>query len=373
MKNQVCIILGNDHYNTLNVIRSLGVSGIEVYAIIVSDKLKSFVLKSRYISKGELVRQADITHIINKYAKPDIRIPILGTCDSLAAFLDENYDILVKYFILPSIGNTQRMLVNEMDKNIQLKHAKKAGFDIPHSVAIQLNNLSDSTLTDIRYPCIIKPKESIEGSKNDFSICHNEDELKKNLKSLSGRLNQVLVQQFIPNDHVILIAGVRTHFGDNYVFGEINKLKHGCQPQNLGLNCIGVLNPTSELRDACINYVDSIDYHGCYSIEVVRIGTTSAPTQNMNFFIEINLRTDGLLYFYQKAGINFPEIWVKSCYGEKVNFIPSKQKVYGMNEFLYFRHYLSGSTFTDLLKTDIFSTFSIYDIKPFIYKFIYHN
>lgn len=371
--NKVCIVLGNDHYNTLNVVRSLGKAKIQVSAIIISDKPKSFVLKSKYIYNGEVLQQPDASYIINKYANSGTRIPILATCDSLAAFLDRHYDTLSKHFILPSVGNTQGLLVHEMDKNIQLEHAEKAGFDIPKSVAISLDNLSATDLSGIPYPCIIKPEESIGGSKSDFRLCNTEKELIERLRNLSGSLHRVLVQQFVPNDHVMVISGVRTRDNKNYVFGEIDKFKHGSQLHNLGLNCMGVLNPVSELRDSCIRYVDAIDYHGCYSVDIVRVYHKSPAVRNRNYFMEINLRTDGLLYFYQKANINLPAIWVNSCYGENVHVTPVEKKVYGMNEFMYFRHCLSGAVFTDLLKTDIFSTFSIGDIKPFIYRFLYHR
>lgn len=370
--NKVCIVLGNDHYNTLNVVRSLGEAKIQVSAIIISDKPKSFVLKSKHIYNGEVLQHPDASYIINKYANSGTRIPILATCDSLAAFLDRHYDALSKHFILPSVGNTQGLLVHEMDKNIQLEHAEKAGFDIPKSVAISLDNLSATDLSGIPYPCIIKPEESIGGSKSDFRLCYTEKELVNCLKFLARHLDRVLIQQFIKNDYVILIAGVRTLANQNYIFGEIDKYKHSTQPHNMGLSCMGVLNPISELRSACISYVNSVDYHGCYSIEVVRI-TASSSDANKNFFIEINLRTDGLFYFYQKANINLPAIWVNSCYGENVHVTPVEKKVYGMNEFMYFRHCLSGAVFADLLKTDIFSTFSIGDFRPFIYRFLYHG
>lgn len=61
-----------------------------------------------------------------------------------------------------------------------------------------------------------------------------------------------------------------------------------------------------------------------------------------NYFMEINLRTDGLL-FYNKAGINFQAIRVNSCYNYVSEIIPSKKDIYGMNEFLYLRNSMLGS------------------------------
>lgn len=365
------IILGNDHYNTLNVVRALGQESIRVYAIIVSEG-KSFVLKSKYLYKGVIVHAPDAKMIVDNFSNKDRKIPLFATCDVLAAFLDNNYDYLSQFFILPSVKMKQGLLVQEMDKNNQLEHAAAAGFDVPGSVKIDLHTIPNGKYGNIKFPCIIKPEESIGGSKNDFRICYDSDGLTRSLNNLSGHLSQVLVQDFIPNDEVILIAGVRTNSGKNYIFGEVNKYKHGKKFNNLGLNCMGVLTPDSEIANSVLRYIDSIDYHGCYSVEVVRTRTTSTLRAEVNYFMEINLRTDGLLYFYTKAGINYPAIWVNSCYGIEKDIVPSKKKIYGMNEFLYIRNSLSLSIIGDVFKTNVFSTLSLSDIKPFIYRFLYH-
>lgn len=368
------LVIGDDHYNTLNVIRSLGEMGIKVSVIVVSKKCKSFVLKSKYINDGCVVEKLDAKIIISNYAKQNKKIPILASSDTIASFLDTNYNILSDYFVLPSVGNIQGQLCFHMDKKIQLMYASKAGFALPYSIAVNLNNLDESDLSSINYPCIIKPEESIGGSKNDFRICKDLNELMKSLKSLSTHISRVLIQDFIPNDEVILIAGVRTNNKKNYIFGEVNKLKHGNKLNNLGLNCMGVLYPKSELSDACIKIVEAIDYHGCYSVDVVRSRSESDTTSRcVNYFMEINLRTDGLLYFYDKAGINYPAIWVKSCYNIEDEIIPKKNDIYGMNEFLYVKNYFSLALIKDLFKTDIFSTFRMNDLKPFFYKILYRD
>lgn len=373
MKDLRAIVIGIDNGNTLNVIRSLGQDGIKVYAVIISSVKQSFALKSKYLCKGLIVGSLSVAFLKNEFANTGCRIPILPASDGAAAFIDSNYDELSKYFILPSVNNKGGELVKEMAKSLQLKHAAIAGFDIPQSVTISLEDLdaAKNKIADVRFPCIIKPEQSINGCKNDFRICHSKTELIDELSLLSRHMSSnVLIQDFIANNEVILVAGLRTNDGRNFIFGEINKIKHSKNVSSLGLNCVGVLSQESELSQYCTNYVESINYHGFYSMDVVRLSTDS---RRFNYFMEVNLRTDGLLYIYTKGGINYPALWVKSCYGEEVEEVEVniKRNVCGMDEFLYLQESLSASSIKDFFKTDVFTFFSFRDPKPFIHRFLF--
>ena len=92
--------------------------------------------------------------------------------------------------------------------------------------------------------------------------------------------------------------------------------------------------------------------------------------------MEINLRSDGLLFFYDKAGVNYSRAWVETCLGKPVSPLKmNKDIVYGMNEFQYLKNFVNRkslvSAFRDFRKADAFSIFSPSDIMPFFYKFIY--
>ena len=367
------LVIGNDHYNTLNVVRALGKEGIIVSVVIETTNRNSFVLTSKYANNGFIVGKLDADWLIKTFATTQERIPVIATSDAIASFIDDNYTKLSSFFILPSVGEKEGGLTRMMDKNIQLAFAKEVGFDVPKSIAINIRDYDYNDIENCNFPCIIKPEESIGGSKNDFRICNNIDNLEHSLQELSDHVSRVLVQDYIPNDEVILVAGIRTIDGRNYVFGEVNKTKHGRDLNNLGLNALGILNPESEIASLCRNFTDSIDYHGLYSVEAVRKRTASTLARRQNYFMEINLRSDGLLYFYTAANINFPAAWIRSCYGEDVKLSANNKSVIGMNEFLYFRKGFSTSLIKDIFKTNVFSLFSIKDPKPFIYKFLYHK
>lgn len=365
------LVIGADHFNTLNIVRALGQENIEVDVIIIGESKHSFVSKSKYISRYKIVNKLSTDLLVEHFSIKEVRIPVIATTDAAAVFLDQNYNLLSEYFILPSVKFKEGELIREMDKSKQLIHAKESGFIIPTSKALNLDTNFSNKLSDVNFPCIIKPEESYKGSKNDFRICYSREDLMNKLNGLKGILSNVLVQQFIPNDEVILVAGVRTNKGKHYLYGEINKLKNGKKHNNLGLLCFGELSTSTKLHNACIDYLDRIDYHGLYSIEVLRpnFGVSSS---NNDYFLEINLRTDSLIFLYTKAGINYPAIWVKSCYGVEPSVNPSRRNIYGMNVIYYIKNTMGKDFISDLLKTDVFSLCNSKDIKPILYRFINH-
>lgn len=367
------MVVGNDHYNTLNVVRALGSKGLKCGIVIISDNPKCMVLKSKWKYAGEACNQKDvITLLIEKYSHKDGLAPLIATDDLSAAFLDRHHDILKRHYIMPSCGDVEGKLTNFMDKGIQLRQAAKAGFHVPASIALDLGQWNESIPGNLRFPCIIKPEQSIAGSKQDFRICESSEELMTSLSELKGHIRNVLIQEYVTNDEVIVISGVRGFNGDTYVYGEINKYLKGNKLHNLGLCCMGRLDPKSELREKCIQLVNEIDYHGCFSIDVVRSSGVESKDTPRDYFMEMNLRSDGLFFFYTKAGINYPYIWYLCCKGEMPNVIPSSRPIYGMNEFLYLRERPSITMLKDFLKADTFSLFDIHDIKPFFYKILYN-
>lgn len=367
------VIVGNDHYNTLNVVRALGAESLKCGILIISDKAQCFVHKTRWMALGDVCSKEEVvSFLIEKFSIEGKQLPLIATDDTSSSIIDMHYEKLKDLFILPSCGEKQGALTSYMDKDVQLKLASTAGFNTPLSVALNLNEWPIQAIEEIKFPCIVKPEKSIHGSKQDFRICHNQEDLCDCLSELKKHIQHVLVQEFIPNDEVLAIGGVRGFNNDTYILGEINKYKKGSKPHNLGLACMGVLNPESAMLRECINLVEAIDYHGCFSIEVVRRRKGAFEDHPKNYFLEINLRTDGLYYYYTKAGINFPYIWYQCCKGKSVDLKPFKNPVYGINEFLYLREQPLKNMIKDFSKADVFSLFDWKDPIPFIYKILYN-
>lgn len=368
MSNLRAIIIGNNHDNTLNVIRALGEVGYKPVLVLVSDKAKNYIIKSRYIDK--------IYIVTDEYKAKDLLLenndlwglPLITTYDKATSVLDESYSLLAKHYSLPNCNHTDSGILNEMDKARMNIVAKSSGMNIPQTISITKLSFDPKEIDNFNYPVILKPEKSISGSKEDFRVCVNKESLIYEVSQLPGH-TQFLIQEFIPNDEVLLIAGCVTRDGRNICHGHINKSKHGKENSNLGMNSYGFLSSETLQREEINQYLKVIKYTGPYSFEFIR-------TNGKLYFIEINLRTDGLYFFYSKAGINIPALWIDDYYRKKRKSEIRKLITYGMCEFQYIKNYVKPKNFVsnikDFMMTDVFSIASWKDPKPFIFKLIYH-
>lgn len=370
-KTRTAIVIGNNHDNTLNVIRALGVGGFSVELLIVTKSKKNYITKSKYVNSTVVFEdESELLQHLIKTERQD-KLPVITTSDSLASFIDSNYDVLKSKYILPNCNDTAGALITEMDKERMGNIANECGFIVPKTVSFKRDIDMADDIQNFAYPVIVKPEQSILGSKDDFRICKSFDDLMYVINIELTHINDFIIQEFIPNDEVLLIAGVRTLDGQIYQKGFVNKSKHGKQLSNLGMNSLGIYTSQDLFKEECKKYLTTINYYGPYSFEFVR-------HNGKTFFIEINLRTDGLYFFFTHAGINIPTIWATN--GDNTNACAMeniKERVIGMCEFQYIKNYFSPShiisAIRDIVKTDVFSIASSKDIKPFIYKFLYHH
>lgn len=368
------IVIGNNHDNTLNVIRALGSDGFDVELLLLSKSKKNYITKSKYINKTRLFEhESDLLQYLSETARCE-KIPVITTSDSIAALIDRNFNMLKTKYQLPNCHNSAGYLIKEMDKERMTQVAQKCGFLVPKTISYRRNTPPQCNLlkySELHYPVIIKPEQSILGSKDDFRICGSFDCLASTINRDLKHINAFLIQEFIPNDEVLLVAGARTLDGHVYQKGHINKSKHGKRLTNLGMNSLGILTSEDILKDNCCRYLSEIGYFGPYSFEFIR-------HNGLIYFIEVNLRTDGLYFFFNHFGFNIPSIWASN--GEKTCSRRERRlryKVVGMCEFQYLKNYLSlshiFSNIRDFANTDVFSIASLKDIKPFIYKILYHR
>ncbi len=367
-------VIGYNHYNTLNVLRAIGKEGIPIALILVSPEGKSFVARSRYVSECHYVADEDeaLGLLMELSSKSEDRFPVITCGDRIAAGLDRKYDELSRYCVLPTVGKKQGQLVTAMDKCRQIQMAREAGLLVPETHDIPKGVLKEDF--PLRWPCLVKPRYSYIGGKDDFRVFYSYEEFSEWLSDGSSRHENMIMQEFLPNDEVLLIAGVRALSGVNHIAGMITKTKHGSKFNNLGLNSFGSLSPEVEIKTICDRLLAGLDYYGLYSIELLRV--RDADGKAGYYFMEINLRSDGLLFFYDKAGVNYSRAWVETCLGKPVSPLKmNKDIVYGMNEFQYLKNFVNRkslvSAFRDFRKADAFSIFSPSDIMPFFYKFIY--
>ena len=373
-QNKDVVVIGGDHYNTLWVVRSLGIMGFKPTIVVVNPLKKcSFVTKSKYVFTAYVVSdEVEMLELLNKLSFLE-RVVLFSSCDSVSDVIDQNYDELKKKYILPNCGEQQGMLSYWMDKRVMTELAVKLGFNIPYSAEINLRNGQFSLPDDIPYPCVLKPLKSSAGQKTDFRICVSRDELEKALISLRIHCSSVLLQEYIKPDFEISVLGMRSRaIKQNLVPGLLYKTGTCQSVHNMGMPTYAYVEESLEPyvdRTVVDNFLNNIDYDGLYSIEFF-------VSEGKSCFLEINLRVDGDLFVYTTGGVNMPYLWAQLSMGMPIDNSSirlKRKRTYGMTEISYLK-YLKWNEPLKIIaewwKTDCYSIFSWKDPLPFIYKFI---
>lgn len=371
------VIIGNDHHNTLGLIRSIGCKNIPIYLIVLTQKKKAFITKSKYITEYYLSRDEDEClkqiKMLKDYFKS--KSLILTSCDSAALFVDKNKDFLKKHFIISLAATKYGGIQNLMDKNITNRLAAECGFNLPKTWCVTKQTYSDfeaNIVPKIHFKCIIKPYMSVKGSKDEIIICESKEELCYNIQLLLTTIDSIQVQQFIDKDYEMSVLGCATKSGKVITPGIIRKIRE--YPFNMGSSSFSVMKPELQNyinKEQIKQFVKKIDYNGLFSIEFV-------VKNDKLFFLEINLRNDGNGYVPIADNVNLPYIYYLDSIGREIADEKKeiKKSIYFMIEINDIKYMLKKPLspvkwLKSLFKTDCFLLWSKKDIKPFIYKFIY--
>lgn len=302
------IIIGGNHHNTLGVIRALGYKGLKskIHLILEGDS-KSFVSKSKYLNKSE------IYYIKNEFEIPELLVsitsclqdkPVVIACgDHYISALDDKYDELKKYCILPNAKATQGRINFYLDKENQDKVAKSNGLSIPEFDIVNTKTLTEYDIL----PCILKPINSVNGSKSDIAVCRTHEGIIQYIKEHPD-IDKIRVEKFIDKVFEFQLIGCSL-YQDIIIPGYTNIIR---QPQNTNTGYL-IYRPISdgfilpELLQSVKAFIQEIGYYGLFSVEFLR------DKQGNDFFLEINMRNDGNAYCVTTAGVNLPYIWYKYC------------------------------------------------------------
>lgn len=164
MKNNInghkIIVVGEEHYTPLGVIRSLGEEGIAPIAYIKKNSRTKIASCSRYISELHMVDDYNIAvdEIVNKYGDESLK-PVIIACDDIVVrSFDKLYDSIKSKFYVNNAGASGR-IAHYQDKNVLYELARKCGLNVAKSWKVNCGEIP----VDITYPVITKPIESYEG------------------------------------------------------------------------------------------------------------------------------------------------------------------------------------------------------------------
>lgn len=290
------IVFGSHGYNTLGTIRGLATCGQEVFLLLVGG--------SRFYNVTQHSRYIDYMHCAANNEEAlgwlkDNRNKLKGsvvypTSDSAESLLDISYNELCDYYYFPH-GNRQGEVTRLMDKNLQASMAIEAGLNVPECYEL----LAGGSKTSLYFPCLLKSKASIAGSKRDMAVCRSEEELRTCLKA-ARHTQEFIAQQFIDKEYDLLLIGCAMPDGEVLIPGLFKKERW----QQLGGDgTYGLITTCVEKYfgqlEAARHFVKNLHYVGPFSMEF-------GVEKGKAYFYEINLRNDGTSHYFHQAGIYIP-------------------------------------------------------------------
>lgn len=288
MKLPIVLVFGLDGTTALGIIRSL-----YKYAYIIGLNYKSgrgIASYSNRINKliyynRELI-PSEITNIINNirtnitiYPTTDDAIKIIMTIKENLKYVNKNKLLLNKD------------ILNIFDKDQVKSFAKRNGLNIPKT--FEINKIKNNNL-----PIIVKPKNSLKHSKNDFIIIRTIKELIKHKYTINNR--DFYCEEFIDSDNNMyeVLTGKDYH---NRVLSPCIIKKIRQSPPVYGSSSYIKTVKNIYLFKMIHNLIEKLPFTGLLDIELIY----SERTRKF-YFIEINFRAGAPIFLATSAGLNLP-------------------------------------------------------------------
>lgn len=302
VENKV-IVWSIDDFNTLGLMRELGNVDLDMLFLVKGQA--GFAVKSKYCKKYVETPTIDDGHqyLMENYENESKKPILIISSDEIITFVDQHKEDYEKLFIIP--GTEKKGYIEKyIDKNNMTALAEEIGILCPKSRAVK----KGSDISDVEYPCLIKPSHQKPGHYNEFKfkICKTERALKKALLFVRSD-SEFILQQYIPKKLDLLVYGGRM-WDDNIVFAgafirdrwaDSGSSSHGYFTENIP-ECVD----TTKI----IEFLERINYHGLFSVEYGLL-------DNKAYFFEVNLRNDGTSHYFYQAGANIPLAYVYSSAG----------------------------------------------------------
>lgn len=209
--------------------------------------------------------------------------------------------------------------------------AHGSGMNVPQSIAVKNTDLFDWN----RFPCIVKPINSIDGSKSDIAILKDKKSLDQYIHN--SNIKGFIIQEFINKEYEFQLIGVVDYSG-NIIMPAVTKLIEPTIPTtNTGVVEVDDINNYNIDTDPIQKFISSTGYRGLFSVEMLHCN------DGKDYFMEMNFRNDGNTIAMLAAGINLPLLWINSCINQIERFLPPPiSKSYIMPIFPFLRKVANG-------------------------------
>ena len=378
MTSNNIIVISTNHHNGLGIIRSLGEAGYNVYLLVLSER-KSFITKSKYISKYWYVKDDfEVIELLKKeFISQKFKHIIFPADDISTSIIDRNVSLLEGKFIIPNINLKDNAILHKMNKLEMNKLAEDFGFLVPKSITVNLRNnhkkIEELVYNlNIDYPIIVKPVQSISGSKSDISIVTDNHMLTSSLTDLKKIYSEVLIQEYIDKKGELGVQGLVTPISKEVIIpGVIEKVRQSeFAPGSTTYAKLVKKNPLiniSKIKE----FIEVLGYIGVFDMEFIF-------TNEKVYFIELNYRNGAYGYAFTRAGINIPLLWYYDAINKDISVYNKdiKKEITLLNEFADLKNVTAGNVnlfiwLIEFIRNDAYLILNKKDLKPFIYKFLY--
>jgi predicted ATP-grasp superfamily ATP-dependent carboligase len=318
----------------LGIVRSLGTRGVEVCGVY-SDKgeIGRF---SRYCQPIQLpnLRKAEeeyLQTLIEKLGNPDEKPILFGESDEHIMFMSRNRDRLHPYFcfMLPDV----EILGHLVKKHFAGSYVIERGLRIPETHIPREESRIEQLLSQVKYPCIVKPIDSFSvnfSSKSRKNLTFSDaDSLFEFLQDHKELLGQIIIQDIIPggdSNTYQATTYVKEDFTVSYVF-TMRKIRQ-CPP-NYGSTSFGVSERIPALAQIAEEFLRTIQYRGFISMEF-----KYHPLTGEWMYIESNPRLPLYHALIHDSGVNYPYIYYQDLVGQ----VPDSKKDFSQKDGVLWIH-----------------------------------
>lgn len=307
VRNHLFIVIGEEHYNPLGIIRSLGQQGIAPIFIAVKGK-SQVASKSKYVKRNHFADSVEEAYdiLIENYGKENERPFVITSDDDIQSLLDMNYEKLKDRFILFNAGADGR-ITKFMDKKTILEIAERHGFKVLRTVVTDRGVVPPG----LEYPVITKSiSPNIGGWKSDVHICGSEDELKAAYDSILSP--KVVIQKFIEKKNEYCLDGFSVNRGKKMFIPIASIYNYRIRGYYSPYMTVYPFKD-EKMADSLNEMLEEIGFEGIFSIEFL------IDEDGTYYFSEINFRNSTWGYIAAKLGMPLPMLWAEAMLSGEIN------------------------------------------------------
>jgi len=302
------IVFSHDHYNPLNIIRSLGEQSLKPISILYGEN-QYMIPHCKYVSRLHQVKTIEEGYriLLQEYGSEDEKPFVFCSEDNTESYLDLHYKELNEHFFIYNSGS-QGSVTRLQDKGVITTLAREVGLIIPNEEIVDRGILPIT----LKYPVITKTLSSTMGGwKKDVHICHDEKELIEAYKVIKSP--KLCLQEFINKVGEFTVEAFSINDG-NEVFMPylIDYIRFSYDNYGFFMNVIPLENNVIKTKIA--ELIKRAKYNGIFEVEFMK------GSDGECYFLEVNFRASTWNYALTVGGGNLPYYWAKSMLMGKIPY-----------------------------------------------------